>query len=150
MVENLLTKALREKVEEAVKDYRLPVKNGVPRAPNVLNGELPPKRSNVNDDFPFVVVRAVSGSVNENSTEFTIDIIIGCYTEEYDGHEYCLNVASRIRNALTTMKDARLEDKYILQFPINWDNLPAHPYPQWQITMTTKWIYRTTVNDFEC
>ena len=150
MVENLLTEALRNLIAEAVKDYRLPVKNGEPRAPQIFNGELPKKRSNTLDDYPFVAVRANNGKINRDSTEFEIDIFIGCFSEENDGHEYCLNIASRIRNALTMMKDGILAEKYTLQYPITWDNIPEHPYPQWQIYMTTKWIYRTPYNYFEC
>ena len=149
MIEVSLTKALREFIATAVKDFRLPVEKGESRAPQVLNGELPPKQyvepnqSERKDDFPFVVVRPEGAVTEREKTEVNVSIIIGCYTKEFDGHDYCLNVMSKIRNALVSMENGTLNEKYILQFPIEWDNLPQHPWPQWQIIMTTRWVFNT-------
>lgn len=148
MIENLLTKALREKIADVVKDYRLPVKNGEMRCPTVFNGYLPPKRSNTQDDFPFVVVRADSGKSEREQTELSVSIIIGCYTDEFDGHEYCINVMTRIKNALLSMPNETLDNRFVLQYPIEWNLLSEQPYPQWQLDMSTKWIYRTPEAEF--
>lgn len=143
MIVNHLTEALRNKIADAVKDYRLPVKNGKMRCPNVFNGYLPPKRSGVVDDFPFVVVRADEGKISrtDGEAETTVSIIIGCYTDEFDGHEYCINVMQRISAALSTLPDDTLDDRYILQDPIEWRLLEEQPYPQWQLDMSTTWKY---------
>lgn len=149
MIEVYLTKALREFIKAAVKDFRLPVEKGEIRAPQILNGELTPKQyiepnqSERKDDFPFVVVRPEGATTERERTEVTVSIVIGCYTKEFDGHDYCLNVMSRIRNALTAMENGTLDQKYILQFPIEWDNIPQQPWPQWQIIMTTRWVFNT-------
>ena len=64
MVENKLTRAIRELVAAAVKNFALPTKpergfaEGELRAPQVVSGYLPPKRTGQKDDFPFVLVRA--------------------------------------------------------------------------------------------
>ena len=143
MNENDLAKELRIYLEKVVSDYRLPVKNGEPRSPNVLNGYLPPKRSGQNDDYPFVLVRPDSGQSEEEQTEVTVSIIIGCYTEEFDGHEYCLNIMQRIRTALTSLPNGILADKYVLDFPFRWENYPEQPYPQWLLEIETKWVFNT-------
>lgn len=145
MIEQELARNLREFIKDAVKDFRLPVENEKdnPRAPKIINGYLPPKHSEKGDDFPFVLVRPEGATSDMGETEVTVAIIIGCYTEEYDGHEYCLNVMTRIRNALTSMKDGRLADKYVLNFPIKWDIVPEQPWPQWQLDMETKWCFNT-------
>jgi hypothetical protein len=149
MIENHLAENLRNLIEGAVKDFRLPVKNGEPRAPKVFNGYLPPKRSGGDDDFPFVLVRADKGSTNEDSTETKLTIIIGCYTEEFDGHEYCLNIMQRVRMALATLPCGVLGGKHILQFPISWENFEEQPYPQWFIEMETTWKTNTPFASFE-
>lgn len=141
MTENELSKALRVLIEKEVSEYRLPVKNGEPRSPRVLNGYLPPKRSGTDDDFPFVIVRPDSGETEADQVKVTVDVIIGCYTEEFDGHEYCLNVMQRIRTALMSLPNGILDSRYVLEFPIKWSNFAEQPYPFWQFDMETKWVY---------
>lgn len=143
MIENNLTKALREKIEDVVKDFRLPVKNGEPRCPVVFNGYLPPKRHGVDDDFPFIVVRPDNGSNERDSAKMTVSIVVGCFTEDLNGFEDCIEVMTRIRAALVSMPNGILDNRYMLQFPITWDLLREQPYPQWQLNMETSWEYRT-------
>lgn len=148
MVENELAKALRAFIAGVVKDYRLPVKNGDMRSPTVVNGFLPPKRSNVEDDFPFVLVRLASGQTSLEETRCVVEIIIGCYTTEFDGHEYCINVMERIKQALCEMPFGTLADKYQLRYPVKWELPDEQPYPQWQVGMTTEWAFEAPVVEF--
>ena len=148
MVENELAKALRAFIAGVISEYRLPVKNGEPRAPEVVNGFLPPKRSSVEDDFPFVLVRLEKGETNLEETTCTAAIIIGCYTAEFDGHEYCLNVMERIKQALCSMPFGTLANKYQLRYPVKWELPDEQPYPQWQIGMTTEWAFNAPVVEF--
>ena len=146
MIEQELARNLREFIKDAVKDLRLPVEfEKKARAPKIINGYLPPKRAEKGDDYPFVLVRPDAATSERDTTEVTVSIIIGCYAkpEEYDGYEYCMNVMTRIRNALTSMKDGRLAEKYVLNFPIIWNNVPEQPWPQWQLEMETKWYFNT-------
>lgn len=148
MIDISLTKALRDKIKEIVADYKLPVKNGEPRCPTVVNGYLPPKRSGVQDDFPFILVRPEEGKVNREDTITTVSIIICCFSEEYDGYEYCVEVMTRIKTALCSMENNILADKYVLTFPIEWDMILEQPYPYWQLDMITKWAYNTPLCNF--
>lgn len=149
MTINNLTKAIRAKVSKIVEDFRLTTEfEENPRCPRMFNGDLPPKRSDSLDDFPFIIVRfEESESVNEETTA-TIVIVAGCYTEDYEGHEDCINVLSRIQTALLSMPDGILDNKYILQPPVLMTNLPEQPYPQWQVNMTTKWTFRAPAFEF--
>lgn len=149
MVENELTRAIRELVAESVKNFALPTKpergsaEGDLRAPQVVNGYLPPKRQGSKDDFPFVLVRADEGATDQDSTEVKVSIIVGTYSEEYDGHEYCLNVMSRIRTALCSLPGMVLANRYRLKHPIKWSTYAEQPYPYWQLDMQTAWDIRT-------
>ena len=143
MIENKLSEALRKFIGEDLKDYVLPVKTGEARTPYIVNGYLPPKRSTASDDFPFVLVRPDHGTSDMGQTEVTVSIIIGCYSEDYDGYEYCLNIMTRIRQALATMENQTLDERYQLQWPITWENPTDQPWPQWQLEMTTKWVFNT-------
>lgn len=143
MVENHLLEELKNHLALALGNLMLPAQSGEHRPPMVVDGFLPPKRANWNDDFPFVIVRPKTGQIDMGETDITVSIIIGCYTEEMDGHRHCLNVASRIRNALTTLPNQTLARRFILGFPFKWTCHDEQPYPLWQVDMETRWTMKT-------
>lgn len=143
MVEIELAKELGKFIAAAVKDYRLPVRNGDLRAPQVVIGYLPPKRSKGMDDFPFVIVRPVKGQSEERTSSATVDLIIGCYCEEDEGFEHCLNVMSSIRTALC--RAGTIANKYQFRQPITWELAPEQPFPQWLLSMTTEWVFAAPI-----
>lgn len=144
MIENNLTQALIEKIEDVVRDFRMPVNSNERRCPTVLAGYLPPKRyDGTDEDYPFIVVRPDNGTSNRENTTMTVSIVIGCFTEDLNGFEDCVEVMTRIRAALASMPNGILDDRYILQYPITWDLLREQPYPQWQLNMETHWEYRS-------
>lgn len=154
MVVNILTKAIRELCAKAVKDFRLPTKDApgpgkkekVLKAPQIINGFLPPKRANDNDDFPFVLVRPEQGTTDRGSEEIKVNIIIGCYSEEYDGFEFGINVMERIKAAISQLPAETLENRYQMRYPIKWSMANDQPYPQWQIDIETTWVMNAPVN----
>lgn len=157
MVEIELCRALRAFIEDAVKDLQLPVEptaeqiqNGEAekasedeyvfrRTPKVINGYLPPKRSQQVQDFPFIVVRPDEGDSDRESTRVTVSIIFGAYSQSGDGYEHCLNMMARVRNALMSMPFQTLDERYQLRDDISWQNFPDQPCPYWQIDMKTHW-----------
>lgn len=147
MVTNLLTKALRELCAQAVKDFVLPTKEGQkPRAPRIVNGFLPPKRSMDHEDFPFVLVRPEQCTTERESEEVRVTIIVGCYSEEFDGFEYGVNVIERIKEKICTLPAETLAQRYQMRYPIKWTMVPEQPWPQWQIDMETIWIFNSPRN----
>ena len=152
MVTNFLTKALRELCKQAVKDFLLQTKDGETlRAPRIVNGFLPPKRSGNGelDDFPFVLVRPEAGTTDRESEEVRVNIIVGCYSEEYDGFEYGVNVIERIKEKICTLPAETLEQRYQMRYPIKWNMVPEQPWPQWQIDMETIWVFNSPRNTDE-
>lgn len=140
MVENSLTKALRDYLSACFKDYALPVKGGGTREPKVLNGYLPPKRANAEDDFPFILVRLNSGETDLAASTVSVSIIVGCYSEEYDGYEWCVNVMSKIRESLFGLPCGTLADKYQFRPGFTWEIFPEQPWPYWQLDIKTQWL----------
>lgn len=150
MVINLLTKALRELCEQAVAEFRLPTKDGKTlRAPQIVNGFLPPKRSTDIDDFPFVLVRPEAGTTERGAEEIRVNIIVGCYSEEYDGYEYGVNVIERIKEKICTLPAETLAERYQMRYPLKWNMVPEQPWPQWQIDMETIWVFNSPLNSDE-
>lgn len=151
MVVNEFTNTLIEKIADAVKDMRLPVKNGEPRSPKVFDGYLPPKRSGAEDDFPCVIMRPEKGEDSEREADVSAVVIIGCYSEEFDGYRHCVNVMERIKSALATMENGTLANRYILKYPIKWNLAEEQPYPMWQLEMELAFGYRTpqSLTDWE-
>lgn len=151
MVVNDFTDALMAKIAESVKDMRLPVKNGEPRPPKVIDGYLPPKRSGADDDFPLVIVRPEKGEIEERAANISAVLIVGCWSEEFDGYKHCVNVMERIKSALATMENGTLADKYVLQYPIKWTLAEEQPYPLWQLEMELSFAHRApqSLTDWE-
>ena len=143
MIETNLAIALGVFIEDAIKELRLKTKKGELRAPQIVDGYLPPKRTLEDDDFPFVIVRAEEGTSFMGQTSVTVALIIGCYTTETDGYAHCMEIMQRIRSALCQMPEQTLDERFQLEFPIVWRNAPEQPYPQWQLEMTTKWTFNT-------
>ena len=149
MIVSNLAKALRELTADVLKDLRLPVKNGEPRSPNIFNCYLPPKRSESDDDFPFVTVALDSGEIDTSYSAINVSFIIGCYTREYDGHEYCLTVFERLTRSLCGLPGGLLKGRYILHYPLKWELLQEQPYPQWQMRIETEWSYEAPQREYQ-
>ncbi len=148
MVENLLTKAIRSYLATKLKDFLLPCEDPEKgKSLQIINGYLPPKttKEKVSDEdlYPFVLVRPESAETDRESTVVTVAIIIGTYSKESIGHEYALNVMTRIREALCTLPDLQLEGKYQIEFPIKWEGNDSPAWPFWQIYIQTEWIIRS-------
>lgn len=151
-----LTHAVMRLVEAAVKDYILPPKQA--REDNsglkveIINAYLPAKRSRsgYDDDDPFVVVKLENSDAEADKTTAEVSLTVGVYSTEFDGHEYCLNILSRIRNAICSLPMGTLENKYQLEYPVNITLPPVEgqPYPNWQADMTTRWVYNTPQPEF--
>lgn len=140
MIEQELVRALQAFLAEALKDFGMPTKDGKLRPPKIIDGYLPPKRSGTDEDFPFVVVRPDSGTTDQNAVNVEVTLIVGAYTEETNGYLYCLNAMTRIRNALLSLRNGCLADRFLLVGEFSWKNLEEQPWPQWNLFITTNWM----------
>ncbi len=139
MQEISLTQAIARFLEKVCSQYQLPNKSKELVAPKIITGYLPPKRTGNADDFPFIIVRPVSGSTNE-ATLTDVSIIVGIYDEELTGFDRALEVVTRIRTALLSIPNQILENRYQLRMPIDWHNVDEQAWPQWQLSLITRWL----------
>lgn len=141
-----LCEALRERIREATETLRLETedKHKQPRAPVVINGFLPPKRSKDGPENPFIIVRPMDGRIPDDGyMRAKVRIIVGTYSEEYDGHEYAIIVFQRIMQSIR--ERPTLANRYTLEYPLSWDVFDDQPYPFWQMVAVTEWIVPTPV-----
>lgn len=144
MIEVELARAIRERSAEIVNLLRFPTDRPGEdyRAPMVVNGFLPPKRSKSNSEFPFIIVRPSAGVTgNDGYTRVTVKFIIGCYSEDFDGHEYGLIVLNELRTGF--MQYPTLESRYRMELPFEWQLYDDQPYPEWMLEATTQWTIPT-------
>lgn len=145
-----LCEAIRERVAEATKNIRLETEHlEHPRiAPQVINGFLPPKRTNDSPENPFIIVRPKDGAFNDLGNYYVnVRLIVGTYSEEFDGHEYALLVFQRITQSLR--EKPTLNKRYTLEYPLTWDLFDEQQYPFWAIVGTTRWQVPAPVQLFD-
>jgi hypothetical protein len=153
MNEIYLTELLRKRIEEAVLNMQLPTDadGNTLKAPQVVNGFLPPKRSRGSKDefpdFPYVIVRPMKGRTgNDRMTTVDVKLLIGAYTEEFDGYEYCLHIMSVIRLSLMQNKTLRTDggnSAFRLELPFDWEAPDDQPWPEWIMAVMTRWTIAT-------
>lgn len=109
--------------------------------PRIYLGALPPKRHHGqdNEDFPFIVIRTVSGEDGSERCALTTQIICGIYTagDEAGGANDIQNLLDRIR--LHLLETRIFAGRFELQLPLSWslggeENNQPHPYYGGQIT----------------
>jgi len=126
-------------------------------SPRLYIGALPPKRKHgqTNEDFPFIVVRALSGEDGEENSDIQTQIICGIYTAENEegGANDIQNVLDKIRGNL--LQRRILGNAFELQFPLSWSagqdeerNQP-HPYYVGEITANWRTVRRTVLESID-
>ena len=142
----LLCEALRERIAEATSTLRLETEdlNHPPRAPRIVNGFLPPKRSNDEVENPFIIVRPKDGRIPDDGYNYAkVRIIVGTFSEDYTAHDDCLIVFERIMLALR--EQPTLNNRYVLNYPLTWEIFDDQPYPFWQLVGTAEYIIPSPV-----
>ena len=140
-----LTEKIRERLKADLALLQLPSEKmaDTVRPPQVVDGYLPPKNATQTPDFPYVIARAGDGQTSESGmSNAEVKLLIGCYSEDYDGHNYCLMVMSYIRRSL--MQNPFLEDSaFRFELPFSWKMFDDQPYPEWILEITTQWSVPT-------
>ena len=147
MTEIQLCKAIREKLAVILKDIYHPTDDSRGRdqefkAPEIVNGYLPPKRSDNIPDFPCVIVRPSEGDTEMDDGSRPQDItkvklLIGSYSRDDDGYEYALVIFRRITTALR--KELLLDEKFRMRPKIKWQMPDEQARVVWYIEATTEW-----------
>lgn len=152
-----LCSAIRKRLKEGLKNLQLECESDAEavKMPNVVDGFLPPKRDSNTDDFPFIVVRPVTGKTeNHASTVATVKLIIGAYngSEKYDGHNDLILIISELRRIIFENKsihyavgqgskalDADVGAVFRLAYPFEWVIFEDQPEPFWEGEIITRW-----------
>lgn len=127
--------------------WTLSTKSGTQRAPQVIDSWLPPMATAADERFPYLIVRPKTGTDSEqggtqNATA-EVDIIIGTFSDTYDGGRDVLQLIDAIRENLAAAPTIA-ETAYEHTGPLAWQLLaPADPLtstrPQWFGVITTNW-----------
>ena len=107
----------------------------------VFNGYVPPKDKD-DSQFPYVSVILVSGTM-EPSSACTCKTVIDCgvYAKDHQGHVDLMNLVRRISNALLTIPDLTLDQRYVLKPPLSWAISPEDLDPYWHGSITVEWQF---------
>ena len=95
------------------------------------------------DFSPQIIVRVMGSTAEREVTEVTVDLILCCHSTSNDGYAYLLTMAERIRTALLRMPMQTLDRRYVLQFPLECRLPDDQPWPNWQMSMSTRWLIKT-------
>jgi hypothetical protein len=142
-----LAKALKIRVDDAVKDIELFDPDGKARVPQVIVGYLPNKQTVEDDDYPCIIIRVLSteyselGTIQESGI-VQVAIAVFIYQEsardpndpdvgEADkshGWDRVMEMLTRISSNL--LKNRLLAKQYNL-YDLSWEIPPDQPEPQW-------------------
>lgn len=150
-----LCAAIRQRLKVGLKNMQLKYESapGMVKQPNIVDGFLPPKRQSDVDDFPWVIVRPVSGRTDgPSSSVATIWLGVGTYCDTDDGHNDVLLVIAEIRRLLLEQQSlayavgsggmANQSDAgsiFRLQFPMDWEVFEDQPDEFWVGHIITRW-----------
>lgn len=143
----LLLEELKLFLEGVVADYSLDTNKGQLKAPQVVEGWLPPKESNDIPDVPYVILRMTDGEDNSDIARTNVKILIGTYSEEVDGWKDAVNVLLRIRQQLLTVRT--LGKKFRMELPLKWKLFEEQPYPIWIGEIITIWTVALPIEQVE-
>ncbi len=143
----LLLGELKSFLEGVVADYLLETNKGQAKAPQVVEGWLPPKESTEVPDVPYVILRLLEGEDSAESAQVNIKILVGSYSEDTDGWKDAVNVILRIRERL--LINRTLGKKFRLKQPLKWKLFEEQPYPIWIGEITTIWTVALPIEQVE-
>lgn len=108
------------------------------RIPRTVTGEIALDKL---PDVPNVIVQAIKGKVETESTVVTVRILFSTYDENPDGSGYqdCLNLIETVALALTSYGQAAIDKAYPIQLPIEWSLVEPDCFPHFVGEMTTTW-----------
>jgi hypothetical protein len=134
-----LLDALRERLGDCLQHMKLPtdVEGEAARAPDIVDGFLPPKRGKgqARGDFPFVVVRPLGGEdAAHNDASVRVRLVIGicrrCPADAVadDAYRDWMAIKERIRTDL--LAAPVVGGRFRFEYPFAWDLPEDQPSPQ--------------------
>jgi hypothetical protein len=133
-----LVDGLVEFISFTVKDFDLSTKvDGINKSPSVYAGYLPPvddeDETLAPQDYPFIIVRFLSETDDNDSDIANIRLVIGTHSEdEQNGWRDALNIATRVKIAL---KKSQFIGPFALTGKIQTELFEEQLRPFWHIIM---------------
>jgi hypothetical protein len=88
------------------------------------------------------LIRPDSGKTDADGCSADVSIVIGVWDGEFEGHLTALSLKEKVEALLLNLPNRTLDERFILETPISWENSPAQAWPFWQIVMSTRWTFR--------
>ncbi|MCP4747299.1 MAG: hypothetical protein GY874_14335 [Desulfobacteraceae bacterium] len=136
---------LKTRLEAAFDPVRFPCPAGPGEAypVNIFIGAPPRKRSQTGEDYPYIVIRAGSGSDTLQGCQITIQILFASYAEknEAEGYQQVQNLINRTRRILA---ENRPISRYSMESNIDWkivypDTRDQSEHPYYKGLLTATW-----------
>lgn len=143
MTENLLAKALCGHVRKALATMRLETAGGGEKEISIFEGYLPAQRTDNSDEYPFAIVRLVSGRIEREGASCAVDIICGCFGREETAWQFAVNMMRRIADSLSELHWGILQSRFVLDEGMEWEMAQDQAYPAWVSVLHTTWTFRT-------
>lgn len=146
-----LQQDLEEEIEKILSDMRFKNPQGkltpmkaycqdIPkRKQEIRKGALMPKEEEIEDPYPFCIVKAESGEIFEGAQRVSIMLILAIFNDDKrnQGQQELLNVIHKISERF--IKDPVLKDMYRMEDGIEWVLDDEDRYPYFVGGMTMKW-----------
>lgn len=137
MTINDLVDRLVEHIGAALAEVRMePSEGGAPRAPALVAGWIPPKRSASEPRPPLVLVRPVRGSDADDGSRVTVQLLFVTHSEDAAGWRDLGNLIQRVRSSLT---ETRTLGPFHLDLPLEWEIWDDQALPEWSGRILTTW-----------
>lgn len=162
MTEVELCRAIRERLKVSLKDIYHPTDPGRDReqefkAPEIINGFLPPKRDQLHEpEFPFVIVRPSEWETEVDSGNIQdtlkVKLLVGSYGKDYEDHEYALVIMRRMLTDLRMkpmLKNAAGEDTWKMRPQIKGKLPDEQATTVFFIELVTEWELPTPQDHLE-
>ncbi|MCM3141305.1 hypothetical protein [Brevibacillus sp. MER 51] len=134
----LLMRSLKSFLEEVVANVELTSPKGVLTQPKVFLEALPQKAaSSQEEDFPFVIIRAMGGEDQDGKASVSINLLVGTHSKDDDGFIDVLNIIEDVRQSL--LKNRVVGGSFRLDLPLKWKLFDEQPYPGWIGEINTLW-----------
>lgn len=136
MTPELLLDAIYTFLLSVLQEYKMTSSHQTLVTPRVYKWDTPPKQSD-DGEYPFVVVRILSGKDTEDASTVRVKMLFGAYAEDSQGSSDTSNLMEHIRQAL--FKKRTLDDRFRVEYPYEWQIFEEQPDPYWVGESISTW-----------
>jgi hypothetical protein len=124
---------LVDHIKKGTETLRFGTPKGVSRAPQVVDGYLPPKdpkHPDATEDFPYVIVRYLSDSSDDDGATAQVKVLCGTYcSDDRQGPRELLTLMNPLWTYL--LKNRRFGKHFCIEMPVKREIPEEQPAPEW-------------------